>query len=1049
MLGCRLPCCLPIRFVRASLIAAVLLAGGAPAVARLASAQEPAAAATPLGHGLVLTRDMQTGEVHRYSIELHAGQYLQVLVEQQGVDVVQTLRGPDGAVVLETDSPAGFLGADPLAAIAPREGTYELSLKADAVAVPPRGRYELRVEAIRDPTSTDLLRVRAVQAIVEGLRLVKKDPRAPLDAFRTAASLWEAAGDPRMQMLSELMVGFTFAQGFEQHAEAAEWLSRALARALELRDEWAEARLRYMLAGSQRRLGRLDEAKANLDQALALHRAAGREADAASVLASLGNFHHLAGEPQAALDVLDEALRSFQASLNPRGEATTRITVGSVYLHLGDADLALEQFRAALSATEASDTYRTRTMGGADSVRARAISWMAQAHQRLGDYEQARQRFAEALALFKTLGNRVAEADTYLALGDLHLEQGDLGAARAAMENALSVHRARANIYGEASAQCWLGRVYRRQGELARAREAFQAAQALAPRAGVMVGACAEEGLARLSLDAGELDSALALAASALKTSESRRMSIAGQRIRAAALAEDQARYELLIDILMRKHEGQPSAGHDVAAFDVSERARARTLLELLGEGAVDVRRGVAPELLAEERSVRRRLNTAASGQAEALAAGRAERAESLERDLARLSAELAEVEGRIRRASPQYAALTQSQPLELDEIRADVLDPDTQLLEYALGEERSYLWVASRTRLDSFRLAPRAEIEAAARRVQELMSVPPAAGGDAKGSLRQARRELSRLVIEPAARVLGARRLVVVAPGALQYVPLGALALPDQAAVLARFEVVSTPSASVIASGRAAGGSHAPRTAAVFADPVFDTSDPRLSSSGRSTRGATPPERPLQALRARGVGGAWGRLPFSGREADVIVALAPRGSTLKAIGFAANREAAAAAGLAEYRIVHFATHGVLDTRRPELSGVVLSLFDGHGRKQDGFLRLHDIYNLRLDADLVVLSGCQTALGKDLRGEGLVGLTRGFMYAGARSVVASLWRVDDESTAELMKRFYRGMLKEKRRPADALRAAQLEMSRDRRWSAPFYWAGFILQGEWQ
>jgi CHAT domain-containing protein len=168
-----------------------------------------------------------------------------------------------------------------------------------------------------------------------------------------------------------------------------------------------------------------------------------------------------------------------------------------------------------------------------------------------------------------------------------------------------------------------------------------------------------------------------------------------------------------------------------------------------------------------------------------------------------------------------------------------------------------------------------------------------------------------------------------------------------------------------------------------------------------------------------------------------------------KALGFEASRETALSADLARYRIVHFAAHGLLDTRRAELSGMVLSLVDEDGRPKDGFLRFHDVYNMNLAADLVVLSGCQTGLGKDLQGEGLVGLTRGFMYAGARRVVASLWQVDDESTAELMSRFYRGMLKEGRPAPAALRQAQLELSRHPRWSAPFYWAGFVLQGEWR
>src|SRR5205085_9833483 len=129
-------------------------------------------------------------------------------------------------------------------------------------------------------------------------------------------------------------------------------------------------------------------------------------------------------------------------------------------------------------------------------------------------------------------------------------------------------------------------------------------------------------------------------------------------------------------------------------------------------------------------------------------------------------------------------------------------------------------------------------------------------------------------------------------------------------------------------------------------------------------------------------------------------------------------------------------------------SGVVLSLLDREGKPQEGFLRLHEIYNLRLTADLVVLSACQTGLGNDVKGEGLIGLTRGFMYAGAKGVVASLWKVDDEATAELMKRFYAGMFTQGLTPAAALRQAQLEMWQSRRWHEPYYWAAFVIQGQY-
>jgi CHAT domain-containing protein len=169
----------------------------------------------------------------------------------------------------------------------------------------------------------------------------------------------------------------------------------------------------------------------------------------------------------------------------------------------------------------------------------------------------------------------------------------------------------------------------------------------------------------------------------------------------------------------------------------------------------------------------------------------------------------------------------------------------------------------------------------------------------------------------------------------------------------------------------------------------------------------------------------------------------------MEALDFEASKATATGGRLSQYRIVHFATHGLINSRHPELSGIVLSLVDQQGRPQDGFLRLHDVYNLKLDADLVVLSGCRTAVGKDVRGEGLIGLTRGFMYAGAPRVVASLWDVRDEATAELMKRFYEAMLRQRMPPAAALRAAQLSMTREKRWEAPYYWAGFVLQGEWR
>ncbi len=238
-----------------------------------------------------------------------------------------------------------------------------------------------------------------------------------------------------------------------------------------------------------------------------------------------------------------------------------------------------------------------------------------------------------------------------------------------------------------------------------------------------------------------------------------------------------------------------------------------------------------------------------------------------------------------------------------------------------------------------------------------------------------------------------------------------------------------------------------------MLADPVFSSTDARVKVTSATTQPASLTQNAAVKRTANDVGvlrdGIIQRLPFSRREAESILAVVPAGEKKQSLDFEANRATALSPEMSQYRIVHFATHGLLNSEHPELSGIVLSLVNEQGQPVDGFLRLNEIYNMNLSADLVVLSACQTALGKEVRGEGLIGLTRGFMYAGSPRVVASLWKVDDLATAELMKLFYKKMLQEKMRPSAALRAAKVEMWKQKRWSAPFYWAAFELQGEWR
>jgi CHAT domain-containing protein len=310
-------------------------------------------------------------------------------------------------------------------------------------------------------------------------------------------------------------------------------------------------------------------------------------------------------------------------------------------------------------------------------------------------------------------------------------------------------------------------------------------------------------------------------------------------------------------------------------------------------------------------------------------------------------------------------------------------------------------------------------------------------------------------MLLGPVADRLDKKRLLIVADGALQYIPFGALPPPQKDykshALIIDYEIVNLPSASSLAMLRRefAGRQPAAGMVAILADPVLQSDDTRVRQAGAQAKTEAVAANGDLLRSATDVGiMSFPRLQATRREAEAILALAAEGKNLKALDFEASRATAGSPDLADYRIVHFATHGLINNQRPQLSGIVLSLVDEQGRSQDGFLRAHDIYNLRFGADLIVLSACRTALGEEVKGEGLVGLTQAFMYAGAPRVVASLWNVQDRATAELMTRFYEKMLKEGMPPAAALRAAQVSMLKQARWKAPYYWAGFLLQGEW-
>jgi CHAT domain-containing protein len=776
----------------------------------------------------------------------------------------------------------------------------------------------------------------------------------------------------------------------------------------------------------------------------------------AATLYEAGWLYGDIGQYQKALDCYSQAGALYKALGNRKSELNTLNNTAWIYGELGEEQRALDLYEQVFEGK--------KKIGETDPA---VMSNLAASYSKLGQYQRSLDAHLQVLELRKDPQNNAKRAITLSNIGNCYYLLGNTIKALDYYNQSLPLMREAGNNYYTATVLNHTGVAYRSLGEYDKALSYFNEALQLRKLAGDQRGiATTLSDIARLERDRGNLVEARKRIEEALAQVERVRLNVASPRLRTSYFASVQQYREFYIDLLMRLSKDKPSEMLERIAFNASETGRARALLQLLSEAGGKIRHGIDPSLLERKQSLAQAIDAKAQSQMELLGGKHTEEeAEAARKELSALTNELEQLEGRIRESSPQFTALVQPVPLGLEEIQEKILDRDTLLLEYSLGEERSFVWAVTPEAIKSFELPKRAVIEPAARRVYELLtartiSLPKETLEQRRQRLELADAEyvkasaiLSRMILGPVAGELKDKRLLIVSDGVLQYIPFAGLPDPTATqALVVTHEVAMAPSASVVGLLRQETANRKPasKTVAVLADPVFSNNDPRVAAARLGRPAPIDKDVPVVALRSGAETGLDGlrRLRFSRQEADAIARLAGSDGKLEAVDFAASRKLATSAELGQYRVVHFATHGIINNNHPELSGIVLSLVDEKGQPQNGFLRLYDLYNLKLSADLVVLSACQTALGKEIRGEGLVGLTRGFMYAGAPRVIASLWQIDDRASAEFMKRFYEAILGQKLRPAAALRAAQVSMSQDPRWRQPHYWAAFTLQGEW-
>ena len=948
------------------------------------------------------------------------------------MDVAVSVSDSSGREIVRVDNPNGTEGSEPVPFVTSASGEYRLSIQAlDEDA---SGNYELVLMEPHPVTAGDRRHAQAAILFAEAERLRgRSDPQAlekMVGLYSKSAELRGLAGAFWEESVSLRRLGQ--AQGIRSRTkEAFRAFGQALSLLRPLKDLQQEAGVFNSEGQVWQRLRRPKKAEWAYEQAIKKAREGRHGLEEATAWNNLATLHQDQGELEKALVAYDRALVSWRRGGQRRNEATALHNLGSIYMELNRIPEAQDSILKSLALQQNL---------GTDGFSARTLALLGQVYAWQDDSRTAIRYYRQAMTQARRTGDRWAQAILLDKLGTAHLELGDAGRALAAEQRAAALFKDERdwNRYTWTLAnQGWL---HERQGRpeqglllYAQATLGFHNSQDRTGEAFVLLGE------ARIARKQGDLNSARLKLEQALKYIESLREDAPGPVLRSSFLASRRTYYETYVDLLMQLHARDPGKGWDLRALQASERWRARSFLDTLGEARADLRQHAGQELLRRDKDLLSRLDVL---ERERMAGSPRAALESEERDIL-LERETLQARMRTEAGHPLSAL---PRPLTVEGMQKGVLDPDSLLLVYSLGEERSYLWLVKRHSLKSFVLPPRGQIEPLARTAHELLSEGQGTGTQAKLVLDR----LAREILGPAAALLNASRLLIVTDGGLCYVPFAALPEPGRSApLIIHHEVVylDSPSVLFMQRRRLERRPQAPMTLAVVADPIFSPADPRLA---KPITGARPPlladlQRSAEAFGIHG----FGRLPESGREAQALLSLVPPGEGLAALGLAASRKTVFSGELSHYRIVHFATHGLIHPFHPELSGLVLSLVDDRGHPVDGFLRAYELPRLGLSADLVVLSACRTALGQEIPGEGLVGMTRGLMEAGAPRLVVSLWSVEDRSAAEVMTRFYRGMLRGGLRASEALRQAQLSMLRESIWRDPREWAPFIFQGDWR
>ncbi len=738
-------------------------------------------------------------------------------------------------------------------------------------------------------------------------------------------------------------------------------------------------------------------------------------------LVGLGDVYSAQGDYLRAANNYQQVMKLAESLGSKEGVAAVSVKMGNIHYHQGNYAQAMEYYQRSVK------TYEK--LGSKVEI-AYPLLTIGNAYFSLGDYAQALAYYRRSLKIYQQIYDKAGAAYLLNKIGDVYAAQGNYEGAIDSYQQSLKLHEELGN---KAMAAYALNRI----GDVRYAQGAYKEADALSARAVELARANKSPEILWQSLtSAGR-------ASRALKQPEVARQSFSEaiaviEELRTHAVGTEEDRqlffesrtvpYYAMVDLLLAQNNW-------AEAFAYAERAKGRVLLDVLDRG----RENITGAMTADERTEEKRLNETV------VALNSQLRRETL--DSKADTARVAGIEAQLRDARLAYEAFQtriyaahpglqiqrgEVEPLTLEEVAPLIPNGETALLEFTVTAERAYLFVITKsveTKNIEMKVYP---LDVKASELTNLILQFRTRLADNTLDFRGGARQLYDLLLRPAqAQINGKKSLCIVPDGALWELPFQALQPAENRYLLEDHALFYVPSLSVL---------RALKTRA------------KLLPTARTLLAFGNPEisKPI-AAQARLVNrdGELNRLPEAEREVKSLTQFYGSAAS-KILTRGEAREETFKAEAGRYRVLHFATHGTLDDYNPMYSHLVLA---STSAGEDGFLEAREIIGLDINADLVVLSACQTARGRVAAGEGLIGMSWAFFVAGTPTTVASQWKVDSTSTTLLMSNFHRLIAPQQSRGAvrvsmaEALREAALKVLANPQYRHPFYWAGFVVVGD--